>query len=142
MKEFKNIKILDFDVPTKTGKIYTKECILNALDDRVLKERLDTKSMFGFFDVSDTNIMNAALVVTSLKIRGNSLYADIKLLNTPQGGIAERLLNQGMPLTLGLRGQGTMNGNKVEHIDIYSVDLITSNLSNNIVCLSTRYELI
>mgnify|MGYP003298111380 CR=1 FL=1 len=47
LKSLKNIKIMDLNVPNRNSWIYSTKVMQEALDDNVLKEKLENKMLFG-----------------------------------------------------------------------------------------------
>lgn len=110
IKKLKNILVLEFDVPNKNGRIYSSDCI--NLDDVVIKEKLYTRSFYGTIEVKEdalpgtVNLLDISHNIVRLVRRKNCLYADIDILDTPNGRILVDLLNKKIG---GFRTTGTGN---------------------------------
>lgn len=111
IKKLKNIPVLKFDTPNRNGRVYTSNCI--DLNDAIIKEKLQTHSFFGTIDVTKDddlfitmNVSEISHSIVRLVKRKNCLYADIDILDTPNGRILVNLLKKKIG---GFRTVGTGN---------------------------------
>lgn len=117
--------VLEYDVPTRTGKIYSKECIDTALADDVIKEQLDNKSLYAiteFPEGANIDVSTVCGVVTELKSDVTKLTTSIDILNTPKGRIAKKLIDKDN-YEIGLLGYGTIEDNKVLSCNIVALSV-------------------
>ena len=85
------VPILNLNKPTRSGLIYTTECIKKMLEDPILKERLANHALFGSIslnddhDIFDISMFNTSHAACDLAIEGDQLMATIHILDTPMG---------------------------------------------------------
>lgn len=114
-------EVLKLNEPTKAGRIYTTECIKNALEDPILKERLEQQLLFGTFNTNNSNdIVNTSHAVSEFDIIDNSLVAHIDVLDTPNGRLLSDLLDNHL-VAFSVRGQGNVENNVVTGYELDSV---------------------
>lgn len=99
LNSLKNVLICKFNVPNRNGRIYTSECF--NLNDTFIKERLKTHAFFGEINpkpekCAEINLKKIPFDITALYKRKNGLYADIDILNPPQGRILNKIINDGI----------------------------------------------
>ena len=109
LEELKDQVVLEFGKPTRSGRIYSKECIESALEDPILKERLNNKCFFG-------------------ELRSGLSNKDEPIQTT--GNILTQVLKDPNSAFLGIRGTGNMDSNGVvSDLEIESIDYIFPNIS-------------
>lgn len=108
------IKIMELNKPNINKRIYTSDLIKKSIiDDPVVKEMLDTKSLFiedcrYSEDSSDSiNVSKVIGVVNKLYIRDNSLFADVEALDTDLRKESTEISH------IYLNGQGDLDANGV-----------------------------
>jgi hypothetical protein len=108
------IKIIELNKPNSKQRIYTSDLIEKSIiDDPIVKEMLDTKSLFiedcrYSEDSSDSiNVSNIIGVVNKLYIRDNFLFADVEALDTDLGKESTEISH------IYLNGQGDLDANGV-----------------------------
>ena len=124
------VEILKLNKPTKTGRIYTTDCIKKALKNPVLKEKLENGVLFGFIASDDIHdISNCSHVVSSLEIENDKLIAAIDILETPKGRILAEALNAGN-VRFSAYGRGDVENNMVTNYELESVIAIVKGDNN------------
>lgn len=114
-------EVLKLNEPTKAGRVYTTECIKNALEDPILKERLEQHMFLGTLDTNDSNdILNTSHAVSELNIIDNSLVTHIDVLDTPNGRLLSNLMDNHI-VAFSVRGQGKVEDNIVTDYELESV---------------------
>ena len=116
--------VLEYGVPTRSGKIYSKECIDIALDNDILKEQLN-KSLHVLIEFPKSNeicLDTVCGVVKELKSDDDKLTASIVIFNNANGKIAKELID-GNNYDLGLLGYGSIEYNKVVSCNITGLTL-------------------
>ena len=109
LEELKDQVVLEFGKPTRSGRIYSKDCIEVALEDPILKERLNNKCFFG-------------------ELRSGLSNKDEPIETT--GNILTQVLKDPNSAFLGIRGTGNMDSNGVvSDLEIESIDYIFPNVS-------------
>ena len=128
MKKYKST-CLQFNKPTKSiGRIYSKECFDNALEDPVVQEQLKNNCLFGWLapgnsDVGD--LSKISHIVTNIDTDEQEATATIETLDTPEGRILETLLDYGAPIALSVQGVGDVNeNNEVENYELQSINVV------------------
>ncbi len=108
------IKIIELNKPNSKKRIYTSDLIEKSIiDDPIVKEMLDTKSLFiedcrYSEDSGDNiNISNVIGAVNKLYIRDNFLFADVEVLDI-------NLRKESIEISrIYLNGQGELDANGV-----------------------------
>ena len=138
LKELKDQIVLEFGKPTRSGKIYSKECIESALENPILKERLNNKCFFGELrsalsnkdEPIQTTCNLIAFSTENIYIEEDKLKVDIVILDTFAGNILTEVLKDPNSAFLGIRGTGNMDSNGlVSDLEIESIDYILPNIS-------------
>ena len=138
LEELKDQLVLEFGKPTRSGKIYSKECIESALDNPILKERLNNKCFFGELrsglNSKDEPIQTRgnliAFNIENIYTEEDKLKVDIVILDTFAGNILTQVLKDPDSAFLGIRGTGNMDSNGVvSDLEIESIDYIFPNIS-------------
>ena len=120
----------ELDVKNRNQRIYTKEEYLKHLD--YLREDIRTgQSLLGELDHPEDRF-EVKLKEASHRIldiwydrQSNCVLGKIELLNTPNGLLAQSLLEQGIPLHISSRAAGTVNSDNTVNIQqIYTYDLV------------------
>ena len=117
-------EVLKLNEPTAAGRIYTTDCITNALEDPLLTERLDQYMLFGTISPDDCwDMKNISHAVFGFELDGNKLMANIDVLDTPQGRTLSTLIDNNM-IGFSLCGEGNVEDNIVTDFAIDSVTAI------------------
>lgn len=138
LEELKDQVVLEFGKPTRSGKIYSKECIESALENPILKERLNNKCFFGELrsglinkdEPIQTRGNLIAFNTENIYTEEDKLKVDIVILDTFAGNILTQVLKDPDSAFLGIRGTGNMDSNGVvSDLEIESIDYIFPNIS-------------
>jgi len=120
------------DKPNRNGRIYTKELFENnVLNDKIVNEKLLTHSLFGEFEPSYSGCcIDASRIshsVSKLYIEDDKVKADIDILDTSQGQLLLKAINNGCSIHPVLVGRGDVitdsDGNEIV-ADNYELDII------------------
>lgn len=121
------VPILNLNKPTKSGLIYTTECIKKMLEDPILKERLANHALFGSIslnsdhDIFDISIFNISHAACDLAIESDQLMATIHILDTPIGRDLINLMGNNIVEFLAC-GDGESKDNIITKYDLASVN--------------------
>lgn len=117
-------EVLKLNEPTATGRVYTTDCITDALEDPILKERLDQHMLFGTISPDDYwDMKNISHAVSGFELEDNKLMADIDVLDTPQGRTLSILIDNNV-IGFSLCGEGNVEDNIVTDFTIDSVTAV------------------
>lgn len=135
-------EVIRLNEKNKNGRIYTEEIFLTALADYLVKKET-TGVLYGELghpESFDIGLKNVSHTIESAKLKypkvprklkkklkksgqyHKTLFADIRLLDTPNGKLAKSIIDT---LTLSPRGTGTVDENGViRDYKLFSFDLI------------------
>ena len=121
-------EVLKLNEPTAAGRIYTTDCITNALEDPILKERLEQHVLFGTISPDDCwDMKNISHSVTDFELDDNKLMASIDVLDTPQGRTLSTLIDNNV-IRFSICGKGNVENNLVTD---YTIDCVTATLTED-----------
>lgn len=126
-------KICELGHPNSNGRIYPKDVLEKAIQNYNEKD-------YKFGELGNTTTTNVELQhishkVNEVKLKDNNLCANIELLDTPSGKIAQDIIKSGLNLQIKprmlintekvKRGPGKHTGQEVvTEMDIISFDLV------------------
>lgn len=114
------------------GRQYSNELWERVLADEGLTNTINRRQMLGTVehpDNGETNLTNVSHIITKLEKRGDEIYGEAELLDTPDGLIMQELARKGVPIGVSSRGKGrAVYENGVEQIDPESYILETFDL--------------
>jgi hypothetical protein len=120
------------DEANQNKRIYPKTILENQV--RKLQPLISERRLCGELDhpQSDTvKLTNASHLVTKLWMEGAEVFGEAEILNTPNGKVAQALINDGVKIGISSRGLGTlsenqMNGTKTvnEDFNLVTFDLV------------------
>jgi len=117
------------NVKNRNGRIYEK-ALLEREIARYNKEFIQNGNSMGELDHPqsfDINLDRVSHLIEKLEMNGQDGYGVAKLLDTPCGLIAQKLLEGGVKLGVSTRGVGTLNGNKVsDNFKLLTVDIVAN----------------
>ena len=115
--KLQNVLVSPVGKPNINGRIYTKEQLSSEVDSKQVL--IDAGSFYGEYardpryvrdEMADTvNMKNVSHCITSLRITGDGLYANIDILNTHAGRKVAELLYRGFPINFCLSGTGDID---------------------------------
>lgn len=121
------IKVFDIGEPTLTGYVYD----IKAAASMVLqgKKRMKTQSIFGELCPNSSRLtIDLAKVsheITDLSIENGSVYAKVRVLDTPSGEILKHLETAGVQPVYAVRGSGNIDANGVvSNFQFISIDVV------------------
>lgn len=120
----------ELDVKNRNNRIYTKEEYLKHLD-YLRADIREGQSLLGELDHPEdrfeVKMKEASHQIVDIwyDSRTNCVMGKIRLLRTPNGLLAQSILEQGIPLHISSRAAGTVNSdNTVKIQQIYTYDLV------------------
>ncbi len=102
----------DMSNPTRNGRLYSRECWEKALNSDDVKEKLETRTMFGELDHPEDRLETlqerAAIVVTKLEMddKEGVIKGEADILDTPFGRILKSFIDAGVKVGISSRGSG------------------------------------
>lgn len=102
----------DMKHPTRNGRLYSRECWEKALNSDDVKEKLETRTMFGELDHPEDRLETlqerAAIVVTKLEMddKNGVVNGEADILDTPFGRILKTFVDAGVKVGISSRGSG------------------------------------
>ena len=107
-----------------SGRVYSTGMMAKAAEE-FMKQPLRPVYMDGAVNSVINDLSRIAGVVNNMEMDGNTLYADISLLGTPDGEMMKTMIHE-MPnsIEFGVRGIGKVINSSVDEFEILSVDLM------------------
>jgi hypothetical protein len=116
-------KILELNVPNKNGRIYTTEAVQAAI------EQTKGRDIFGSIGYPDdfngtVNLERVSHRAVNIRIEDGDVFADIKIMNTPNGKILKQLEGADVPLHFrpagfaNIAADGTVSDYQIISIDV------------------------
>lgn len=102
----------DMKHPTRNGRLYSRECWEKAINSDDVKEKLETRTMFGELDHPEDRLETlqerAAIIVTSLEMddKNGTILGTADILDTPFGRILKTFIDAGVKVGISSRGSG------------------------------------
>lgn len=129
-------KILTCDEPTAaTGRIYQRSVIEQAIEK--YQDRIDNSIAVGELKPEGNSphirFDKVSHKITGLRLNGSQLWADVEILRTPAGIMANELLDNGVELRAFACGVGSVDDDNVVNDDY---ELVAIHLSDEIGELS------
>lgn len=91
MTEFKHIQFaLVPDVPNQNGYIFPKDLVKKMISE--FKEKMETVT--GSIEYGHESSLNSAFKINSIDEQSNHIYCNITTLNTPEGDMLTKMLNE------------------------------------------------
>ena len=118
-------KIQEAEQKNGNGRVYPKEILQREIDNYI-KEQVNNNTSMGELDHPDSSIVNlnnVAHIIKKIWWEGNDVIAELELLNTPSGKIAQELIMANIPLGISSRGMGSIRqiGKTIEVQDDFSL---------------------
>lgn len=117
------------EITNRNGRKYPLTEISRAVDiaQRMIKEQ---NGIFGELDHPQTlniNLDRISHVITDLRMEGNDAIGKAKIIDTPMGNIARKLIESGVRLGVSSRGAGAVtNEGVVEGFNFITVDIVAT----------------
>lgn len=132
------------ELENRNRRRYPLKEIKQAVDS--LQESIQNKQCFGELDhPSDSRVTvelkNVSHMFESLEMRGNDAIGRIKILETPMGLIAAKILEGGGRLGVSSRGTGEVDGGVVRGFNCTCIDLVATPSAPNAMPNSIREAL-
>lgn len=129
MTTYKSI-VAQADVPNRNKRVYSKELLEKAVQD--YQEKIQSKTAFGYLD-NNSGLSNVSHLVTSLELKEDMLVAEIETLNTPDGKILKKLIEDNSRISFSTfgRGDGVVDDNCILAIKNYKLNYINVSFKEN-----------
>jgi len=130
------------EAKNRNGRVYPLTEMLRAVEtaNQMIKEQ---NGIFGELDHPQTltiNLDRISHVITELRMEGNNAIGKAKIIDTPMGNIARKLIESGVRMGVSSRGAGGVNEQGiVEGFTFITVDLVATP-SAQLATPSTIYE--
>jgi hypothetical protein len=124
--------VLQVDTPDRNNRIYPRVVMERALaeaQEKVAKGRLG-----GGLGL-ELGLRGASHLVTNLSLQGDTVTAEIEVLDTAPGRMLRMLLKEAVGISFAPTGLAELNGNTVESLSLLSVDAVCSPASSPQVAL-------
>lgn len=134
-------KVFDTDKVLPSGNYYPKKVVDKALKE--FQERLKTETVYGKIgdldhpenlqEYNNSLFTDTSHKVVSVKEKDNSVFVEVELLNTTDGEIVEKCIENKVPMKFTMRAIGDLNGYKeVLNFDIISIDIVQCKNNDNV----------
>lgn len=116
------------DMKNGNGRSYPKGLWERVLSDDGVMNMVNQRRMLGTVEhpsSGETALSDVSHIVTKLEMRGDEIYGEAELLNTPQGLIMQELARKGVPVGVSSRGKGRAvyeNGTEVVDPDSFILE--------------------
>lgn len=116
------------DIKNGNGRSYPKSLWERVLTDDGVMNMINQRRMLGTVEhpaSGETALSDVSHIVTKLEMRGDEIYGEAELLNTPQGLIMQELARKGVPVGVSSRGKGRAvyeNGTEVVDADSFILE--------------------
>ena len=119
--------LMQADVKNRNNRVYPKVEIEKAV--KTINERLQNgESILGELDHPQTltiNLDRVSHVLTEAKMDGSNAVGKLKIVDTPMGEIAQKLISSGVKLGVSSRGTGRVGeGGKVDDYHFATMDIV------------------
>jgi hypothetical protein len=128
--KFKN-EVMTADAPNVNGLTYPREVLEKAVAD--VQERVENGQMLGELNSTgySAKLGDVSHQVTSLKMEGDKVVAEVLILDTPAGKILQELVDRGENPTLKAPklspvGKGDVNDKIISNYSIGSIHVDTT----------------
>lgn len=117
------------EAKNRNGRVYPLTEMKRAVDTahQMIKE---TNGIFGELDHPQSltiNLDRISHVITDLRLEGNNVIGKAKIIDTPMGLIAKKLIESGVRLGVSSRGAGGVNEQGiVEGFNFITIDLVAT----------------
>lgn len=103
-------KLQAAETPNQNGRIYPRP-ILEREVDKYMKNEVAQRRALGELDHPESSVVNLRNVshnVLTCNWKGNELWGDVEVLNTPAGNILKELFKANITLGISSRGMGSV----------------------------------
>lgn len=115
------------EIKNRNGRVYPISEISNAVTNACQRIK-ESNGIFGELDHPQSltiNLDRISHVITEMRMEGNNAYGKAKLLDTPMGSIAKKLVQSGVRLGVSSRGAGTVTeSGGVDGFQFVTVDIV------------------
>lgn len=118
MHTIRNVVILE-NYTDKLGRVYNQDELKEQIFDRTFYGEL------GSSDYMTVDLTRVSHVVENIRFKPEGLLGDVRILDTPNGTIAQELIKQNVELVTSIRATGMLNSNNtVTDLKLITFDLI------------------
>lgn len=116
----RNVLLQRADTPNRNRRIYPKRILERELN--LYGQKIKERRAFGECDHPESNVVNLKNVcqaIIDVNWKGNEVYGDVEVLNTPSGNIIKEILLAGFRVGQSSRGLGSVesiDGNEDEDV--------------------------
>lgn len=116
----RNVLLQRADQPNRNKRVYPRRILERELN--IYEQKIKERRAFGECDHPESNVVNLKNVcqaIIDIKWKGNDVYGDVEILNTPSGNIIKEILLAGFRVGQSSRGLGS-----VESVDDSDEDVV------------------
>jgi hypothetical protein len=128
--------VLQVDTPDRNNRIYPRVVMEWALAEG--QEKVAKRTLLGRLGGElglELGLRGASHLVTNLSLQGDTVTAEIEVLDTAPGRMLRMLLKEAVGISFAPTGLAELNGNTVESFSLLSVDAVCSPASSPQVAL-------
>lgn len=118
----------------RNGRIYPLSEIAQAVNS-LSQKIMETRGVMGELDHPNTlsiNLDRVSHVITDVRMEGSNAIGKMKLLDTPMGSIAKKLVEAGVAIGVSSRGAGNVNeSGQVSGFNVITVDIVATPSAQN-----------
>lgn len=122
------------ETKNRNGRIYPLSEISSAVHN-MSQKILETRGIMGELDHPNTlsiNLDRVSHVITEVRMEGANAVGKMKLLDTPMGSIAKKLVEAGVAIGVSSRGAGNVNeAGLVDSFNVITVDIVATPSAQN-----------
>lgn len=118
----RNVLLQRADTPNRNSRIYPKRILEREIN--LYSKKIEEKRAFGECDHPESNVVNLKNVcqaIIDVNWKGNEVYGDVEILNTPSGNIIKEILLAGFRVGQSSRGLGSVesiDGNEDDVVEV------------------------
>jgi len=119
-------KLIEFEKENRNGRIYPKE-LMNSVMEQLKSKNSPLYGELGQDNNSfDISLKNISHTIENIYVDDNSIYGNIRILDTPKGKIVKELLNNSQSIGIASRGMGSINsdGTVSDNFKLLTFDLV------------------
>jgi hypothetical protein len=119
--------VLQVDTPDRNNRTYPRVVMEWALAEA--QEKVAKRTLLGRLGGElglELGLRGASHLVTNLSLQGDTVTAEIEVLDTAPGRMLRMLLKEAVGISFEMTGLAELNGNTVESFSLLSVDAVCS----------------
>ena len=118
----RNVLLQRADQPNRNRRVYPRRILEREIN--LYEQKIKERRAFGECDHPESNVVNLKNVcqaIIDVKWKGNEVYGDVEILNTPSGNIIKEILLAGFRVGQSSRGLGSVESVQDDEEDIVEV---------------------